>query len=475
VGAVTRLSLASGRPRRAIGAIVAALAAAVLPLLLSVAPVSGAEQPAFGTPTTTAVFLSGISFHEPVSLPAGVRGIDVLIRTEGDDRTLVTPISQLAGGSVVYTMATPSGALTPNTEVTFQVRVALADGSIALGPVARVRYEDTRYTWQTLAGAVVRVHWVDGGDAFGRRALAIAESAVERASTLFGVTESAPIDFYIYADRSAFYDVIGPVLQENVGGQAQPATRTLFANIGSTNIDDPWVSTVVPHELTHIVFASATANPYHLPTHWLNEGLAVYLSAGYDEAARSDVRNAVADGSLMPLVALTDSFPGAASRFSLAYDEAVSAIDFMIRTYGRDALVRLVRSYADGLTDDEAFQAGIGLDVTAFQAAWLADLGARAPSPFGPRPAPAGPVPSGWSEANPTAGLAEGSPEPSGVGGPGTAGADPLPLVVAVVGLAVAGFAIGVAATGAMRRRGGGGPSGTAGPGGADSGARASR
>jgi hypothetical protein len=454
-----RRIVAAGRPRRAVGAS-AALAAALLPLLVIVIPVRGADQPTFGTPTTTAVFLSGITFHQPVSLPTGVRGIDVLIRTEGDDRTLVTPVSPLsAGGSVDYTMATPSGALTPNTDVTFQVRVSLADGSTALGPLARVRYEDTRYAWQTLAGAVVRVHWVEGGDAFGRRALSIAESAVDRASTLFGVTESTPIDFYIYADRSAFYDVIGPVLQENVGGQAQPATRTLFANIGSTNIDDPWVSTVVPHELTHIVFASATANPYHQPTHWLNEGLAVYLSAGYDDAARSDVRTAVADGSLMPLLALTDSFPGAASRFSLAYDEAVSAIDFMIRTYGRDALVTLVRSYAGGLTDDEAFRAGIGVDVAAFQAAWLADLGAPVPSPFGPQPAPAGPVPSGWSEANPTAGHAEGSPG-AGAAGPGSAGADPLPLVVAVVGLAVAGFAIGVAATGAMRRKGGGGAPG---------------
>ena len=39
----------------------------------------------------------------------------------------------------------------------------------------------------------------------------------------------------------------------------------------------------------------------------------------------------------------------------------------------------LVRSYADGRTDDEAFKAAIGMDVAAFNDAWLADLGAKEP------------------------------------------------------------------------------------------------
>jgi len=36
--------------------------------------------------------------------------------------------------------------------------------------------------------------------------------------------------------------------------------------------------------------------------------------------------------------------------FALAYAESVSAIDFMVRTYGRDAVVKLIRSYAAGVT-----------------------------------------------------------------------------------------------------------------------------
>ncbi len=57
----------------------------------------------------------------------------------------------------------------------------------------------------------------------------------------------------------------------------------------------------------------------------------------------------------------------------------MSAVEFFIRTHGEDALVALIRSYADGRTDDEAFTAAIGQDVAAFGAAWLADLGAEVP------------------------------------------------------------------------------------------------
>ena len=51
------------------------------------------------------------------------------------------------------------------------------------------------------------------------------------------------------------------------------------------------------------------------------------------------------------------------------------------------------------MTDDEAFEGAIGMDVAAFNDAWLADLGAKEPMKYGPQPAPAGPRPAGWGTA----------------------------------------------------------------------------
>jgi hypothetical protein len=279
-----------------------------------------------------------------------------------------------------------------------------------------IRYQDTRFEWRTREGDVVRVHWYEGSDEFGQRALEIGERAVSETADLLGVTEDEPVDFFVYGDQDAFYDALGPGTRENVGGQANPDLRTLFALIPPDEIDDPWVGTVIPHELVHLVFDTAVRNPYHFPPRWLNEGLAVYRSQGYGIGDRTAVEQAADDGSLIPLDGLTGQFPTTRERFFLAYAESVAAVDFLVRTHGEDALVSLVTSYATGLTDDEAFERAIGMDVAAFDAAWREDLGAGEPREFGPRPAPPGQLPAGWSAIDPSAAPSGGSAAPAATG-----------------------------------------------------------
>ncbi|MCP6756955.1 hypothetical protein NL533_35540, partial [Klebsiella pneumoniae] len=78
--------------------------------------------------------------------------------------------------------------------------------------------------------------------------LEIGERAVARAASELGVTETNPVDFFIYAGQEEFYDALGPSTRENVGGQADAGIRTLFALIRPSEIDQPWVETVIPHE-----------------------------------------------------------------------------------------------------------------------------------------------------------------------------------------------------------------------------------
>jgi hypothetical protein len=81
---------------------------------------------------------------------------------------------------------------------------------------------------------------------------------------------------------------------------------------------------------------------------------------------------AAKDGSIIPLDGLAGAFPTTRERFFLAYAESVSAVDRIVRVSGRDALVKLIRSYRDGVSDDDAFRAALGRDVAGFQADWLA-------------------------------------------------------------------------------------------------------
>lgn len=408
-----------GRLRRSAvrATLVATVVATVLASLLS-SPVAAAE-PTFGKPTIDSAFGRGVELTQPVVLTASPFRVEVLLTTGEDGTPLVVEVPSPGAGTTTlrYTLDVSEGNILPNTPVTARWRITQTqDADPLTGPPVSALYEDDRFDWQTVEGDIVRVHWYEGSRAFGERALRIGEEAVASTAARLGVTEDARVDFFIYADQTSFYDALGPGTRENVGGQANADIRTLFALITPTEIDDPWVATVVPHELVHLVFDTAVQNPYHFPPRWLNEGLAVYLSQGYEPGDRSAVERAARNGELLPLDGLAGQFPTTADGFFLAYAESVSAVDFFVRTHGEEALVALIASYADGRTDDEAFSAAIGQDVAAFNAAWLADLGASAPVRYGPRPAPPGPQPSAWTAAG------SGPPTPApGASSPGTA------------------------------------------------------
>ncbi|MFV2062615.1 MAG: peptidase MA family metallohydrolase, partial [Chloroflexota bacterium] len=260
----------------------------------------------------------------------------------------------------------------------------------------RHRVADERFECQIPEGDGVNVWRHRGSESFARRALRIAEEAVDSAAELLGVEDVEPVDFIIYSDRRAFRQAMGPSTRENVGGQAHPEIRTLFGLIEPRQIDSDWVEELVVHELSHLVFDEAVRNPYAYPPRWLNEGLAVYLSSGYTAGDRAQVEGAAGAGSIIPLDGLSGQFPTRPRRFGLAYAESVSAVDYFVETYGEERLVELIRSFAEGTGLDEGFRAATGKGFASFDDAWLASLGVERPEPLGPQVAPAGDVPDAW-------------------------------------------------------------------------------
>ncbi|MBM4408744.1 MAG: hypothetical protein FJ038_09160 [Chloroflexi bacterium] len=400
--------------------------AAVLALLPWAPAVLAAVVVDWGSGRSSVTFGSEIRFEQPITLaPIAVRRVELLLQVEGEVGPRVQQVQgagDLSSGTLRSRFDLIDNHLYPNTDLVARFRITAADGEVAMGPDIALTYLDERFIWRTVdgrtaAGSTVRVHWFEGNDAFGRRALEIVRVGIEKSETRLGVTEREPIDFYIYAETNDFYGALGPGSRENVGGVALAEIRTLFAQIDPAEINDSWVETVIPHELAHLVFHTAVDNPYHDPPRWLNEGLAVYESEGYGSSDRLRVAAAVDSGQLIPLVGLAGLFPTTYDQFALAYAESVSAVDFLVRTHGADALVRLIRSYADGITDDEAFEAAIGISVAEFDAAWQRDVNAAAPSEYGPQPPPPGPLPSGWSRTPDTA-PATSAPTPGGTGTP---------------------------------------------------------
>ena len=359
------------------------------------APVA-AQEVTFGQPAAQATLGEPIVFRTTLQASGEPAAVELLISAPGERSVNVLPAELTPAADGWAASAEFEGHAPPNTRFEYRFRARGADGHVTLGPSAQAVVSDPRFEWRTIEGGVVRLHWYSGDEAFARRALQIGEDAVATASGLLGVEESEPIDFLIYDSEAAMREALGPGARENVGGQAHADIRTLFGLIEPSEINSDWVDTLVVHELTHLVFDTATDNAYHAPPRWLNEGVAVYLSEGYTTGWRAAVESAVADGSVIPLDGLGGLFPTTALEFRLAYAESVAAVDFFIDTYGEPTLWALVRSYAQGVSDDEAFTAATGADLAAFNAAWMESLGLDVPQPLGPRAGPAGPLPPGW-------------------------------------------------------------------------------
>jgi hypothetical protein len=449
------MSEARPAPRPLAGVLVGVLVVLVLVSVVAARPVLAADGPAtFGKPSATSNFTAGVDFSQPVTVHGDVARAELLL-TVGDaiGQTVIPAVDTPGAGNSTLTYhldPNTDGHLYPGTVISARWRLTGSDPTaVAIGPAVEVRFTDDRFDWKTVDGDLVTLHWYDGPTSFGQRAARIGDDAVRQAADLLGVTETDPIDLYVYADQAAFYDALGPGTRENVGGAYIPGTRFMFALITPDQIDDSWVGVVVPHELTHLVFETAVDNPYHFPPRWLNEGLAVYLSQGYDALDRGQVEGAAGDGTLIPLEGLIGQFPTSFDRFSLAYAESVSAIDYLVRVHGRPQLISLIRSYADGQTDDEAFSAAVGLDMTDFGLAWMEDLGAAAPVKYGPQSPPPGPVPSAWlgdgSGVPGTTGGVGSTSAPNGAPAPGPAvgsGSGPvLAVVIVLVVVVIVGFA----------------------------------
>jgi hypothetical protein len=418
----------------------AAVACAVIALACLAGSVT-AQSITFGTPSAKSTFGTSIVFTQPYS-GGQIKSANLLVETPGDVGPSVIPVVRPGSTSLTSTLDTSGGGMFPNTPVVAHFEVVLDDGTTLSGPDIHVTYADDRFTWKTKTGKIVRLHWIQATDAFAQQLLTWAENGVVKAAAMFGVAETKPIDYFVYPSQDVFQQGLNE--PGTVGGVALPSFRTCFALVAPG--DSKYGAEVLPHEVTHIVFDDAVNNPYHHPPRWLDEGFAVYLSIGYDAEYRQLVTQAVKAGTLTSILALSDYFPMDSTRIYLAYAEAVSAVDFMVRKYGQPAVQKLVQAYAGGVSDDEAFTTGIGVDVAGFNDAWLADNGVTS-TKYGPQPAPTGPLPSGW---NGSSAGSSAQPQASGSGGPAVSpttpggsqqpkGSNVVVLVLAAL-LAAAGF-----------------------------------
>lgn len=422
--------------------------AVLLSLQLLVAPAGQALGfSGFGSATADATYGQSMTFS--VGLPGGApEKLELLLRFAGSESTLVAPVEP-EGEQAAYVWDAADRYVTPNTSIAYRWRATNA-GNVTLSREQTLLYDDDRpgLDWQSAVIGDATVHWYGGAEQTARRFGELSADGAARAEALLGHEMEGPVDIFVYDSREDFFGALGPGAREWFGAATFPRTRTVFMWLGAGSSD--YLETTVVHEVTHVVFGDATQNPLHQPAKWLNEGLASWSENRSADGQRSTVEFEAGGGGLFAFDAIAYDFPFGARGSSLSYAMGTTMVDMIIAEYGEAAIARIAAAYRDGVSDDEALQAGTGIPAERLYADFYAAFDVEAPQPVEPAPI----LPSNVRKPDGSGGTdGDGAPIQSGTPRPDDTTSDGPPggLVLVAGALVVVG-AVGLAAWAARRR-----------------------
>ncbi len=339
--------------------------------------------------------LSALQVKEQDAAPHFPDSVDFTLKTSGFEANRAELNYQLVGDAVTVgvgaDMSGPTDSvdtsvqldlrtdyIPPGAEVNYYWRLTSPDGETTDTPVKSFQMEDEGFSWRTLTDVKnrVRIHWYNGNSAFGQKLLDTATEALDRLEGEIGATLTRQAEIWIYGNSDDLFYALPLHQPEWVGGQAYPDLAVVLAAIPNDESADSETKRTVPHELSHLVLYQATENPYNSPPAWLDEGLAVHnqeADAGFEEDA---LRQAAEQGTLIPLKALSGSFGADEQEALLAYAESGSVVDFILSEprYGKDKLAKTVAAFKDGVTYDDALEAGLGVTTDELDEQWRDSL-----------------------------------------------------------------------------------------------------
>jgi len=201
-----------------------------------------------------------------------------------------------------------------------------------------------------------------------------AEEKLIRISRDLGVSldRKRPFRLLVYANHMEFIEAGGLEEKKFTVGTATSWNDTI--SVDASGAFAP-IEEVLAHEITHAVIFRALGNQISKLPLWLNEGLAKYQSEGLTHEDKEMVVNAAANGTLIPLNNLMQRFPS--DRVALAYAQSVSAVDYLVREYGKSAPRRLLAELVRSGSTNKAMMKVTGKTINRFAADWYSATTAK--------------------------------------------------------------------------------------------------
>ncbi len=341
-----------------------------------------------------ATFGRDVIFTLSATSSAPITGVDLLYGTTRSNSLTIVPLAVTPAPQVEvqHTLDTRIFYLPPGVELRYRWLIRDAAGNEYESAEQTLFYEDTRFNWQRRTERGITVYWYEGGDAFGEELIGTATRTLERLEAELDATISDPITIYIYANGQDMRGALRSNSVEWVGGQAFPSLGIVLGVVAAGNVAE--VRRIVPHELSHQVLHQALDNPYGGWPLWFDEGLAVFNQETPDPAFAPLLDDNARAGTLIPLEALSASFPADTERALLSYAQSHSVVVYIVEQYSLEKLAELGAQFRAAVPVETAIQAVFGMSIDELDAAWRSTLPPAADSAApdaqgGPERAPA--------------------------------------------------------------------------------------
>jgi len=193
----------------------------------------------------------------------------------------------------------------------------------------------------------------------------VIQVTARRLETLIGVGRPDSLDVFIVATPETFDTLAGGAIPDWGAGVAIPHKHRIVIKSPRITPGDKPLGELVAHEYGHIILESAVR--YQDVPRWLNEGLAMYLSAEWSWDDNLSMARAVIGGGAIPLNDIEYLNRFNAAKAQVAYSESFLAFKYFLDTYGASSLRILLAEIASGRPIDAAMTAAIGADTDAFE------------------------------------------------------------------------------------------------------------
>jgi len=171
-------------------------------------------------------------------------------------------------------------------------------------------------------------------------------------------------DFWLWDKRAKIY--IYNDAQDYQSNTGKPSWSGGTAHYSSEKVIEtyPWAQgffdSLLPHELGHIIFREFIGRESNAPV-WLDEGVAMYNEKLKHTQIKKELFKALEENRIIPLEKLSTInilFVSDPEEVKLYYAEAFSAVDYLIKEFGKDHFVEFCRALKERKPFDEAINSG---------------------------------------------------------------------------------------------------------------------